>query len=380
MTTTTSQGRDPTALPEALASLLIGHLYWDVGGGRLYRLNEAARQLHDDGIPFLGSEPGIDYLRTAEGQPVPAEDLPLSTALREGRPADASLVFLRPGRLPWYLVWSATPLRDVAGRVTGVMATVCRTPPPPEWHTLAGLAHDLRTPFQTIRLILTALGQRSLTPAQQTELIDMLRSASERALQIGGDLLDWCRVPGRSGRRAQFAWEPLEPFLTGLLKERLPYAAPKGVAMAAALAEARDWQIYTDQVRLGRVITNLLVNAVRYTPSAGRVTLTASWQGVPGERVLAIGVSDTGVGISPEEQESIFQPFERGRGSRGDSSGSGLGLAVVEELVEELGLRRELSSETGRGSIFRLMVPQRLLRRTPAPVPGCGIAGGASPA
>jgi hypothetical protein len=375
MTSSTSEGREATPLPEALASLLIGHLYWDIPAGRLYRLNEAARKLHEQGVPFLGSEPGVGLLRTAEGQLVRVEDMPLPTALREGRPADASLVFIRPGRSPWYLSWSATPLRDANGRVTGVMATVCRTPPAPDWHTLAGLAHDLRTPLQTIRLVLTVLGQRSLTPTQQAEMIERIRSASERALQIGGDLLDWCRVPGRSGRRAEFIWEPLEPFLAGLLQERIPAAAVKGLALGSALAEVREWQIYTDPIRLGRVIANLLVNAVRYTPAGGRVTLTTTWEGQAGDRVLVIGVRDTGVGISAEEQESIFQPFERGRGGRGDSSGSGLGLAVVEELVEELGLRRELSSETGRGSTFRVLIPQRLLRRTPA-AHDHGAAGG----
>jgi signal transduction histidine kinase len=110
---------------------------------------------------------------------------------------------------------------------------------------------------------------------------------------------------------------------------------------------------------------NLLVNAIRYTPQDGHVALTASWQGQAGERALVLGVADTGTGISPEEQDSIFQPFERGHSSRGDSSGSGLGLAVVDQLVEELGLRREVSSEFGRGSSFRIVVSQRLLRFAP---------------
>lgn len=92
----------------------------------------------------------------------------------------------------------------------------------------------------------------------------------------------------------------------------------------------------------------------------------ATWQEQDGERFLSVGVRDTGAGISVEEQESIFQPYERGRSSRGDSSGSGLGLAVVDELVDELGLRREVSSDPGRGSLFRVLVPRHLLRPAPA--------------
>ena len=78
----------------------------------------------------------------------------------------------------------------------------------------------------------------------------------------------------------------------------------------------------------------------------GDVTLTSAWRG---EDVLALGVVDTGVGISEEEQESIFQPFERGWWLERDSGGSGMGLAVVDRLVAELGLQLEVRSEYGRG-------------------------------
>jgi signal transduction histidine kinase len=82
---------------------------------------------------------------------------------------------------------------------------------------------------------------------------------------------------------------------------------------------------------------------------------------------LIISVEDTGVGISPEEQESIFQPFERGRAAKeGDSGGSGLGLAIVDRLVEELSLRLEVYSEYGKGSTFHLVIPVNMLRN-PAP-------------
>src|SRR5206468_4484125 len=120
-------------------------------------------------------------------------------------------------------------------------------------------------------------------------------------------------------------------------------------------------------------------NAVRYT-EAGQVEFTAAWQNTPAEpqdpavtpllgvlatpgRVLVLSVVDTGAGISVEEQESIFQPFERGRaGKEGDSGGSGLGLAIVDRLVEELGLSLEVYSEYGRGSAFQLSLPESVLR------------------
>jgi signal transduction histidine kinase len=121
-------------------------------------------------------------------------------------------------------------------------------------------------------------------------------------------------------------------------------------------------EILADRVRLGRLLANLLVNAVRYTP-AGQVVLSAEWREGAEGKALAVGVVDTGPGISTEEQESIFQPFERGRaGKDDDSGGSGLGLAVVDRLVEELGLELEVFSEFGRGSAFHLLIPAGRLR------------------
>jgi signal transduction histidine kinase len=105
------------------------------------------------------------------------------------------------------------------------------------------------------------------------------------------------------------------------------------------------------------------------------VEFLASWREENSGRRLVLSVVDTGPGITREEQESIFQPFERGRAGKeedtsqqGDSGGSGLGLAVVDRLVEELGLEIEVYSEYGRGSSFRLVVPASMLRAVPAKV------------
>jgi signal transduction histidine kinase len=117
-------------------------------------------------------------------------------------------------------------------------------------------------------------------------------------------------------------------------------------------------------VRLGRLLSNLLANAVRYT-GAGRVCFRAAWrEDTDGRReALAVAVTDTGAGLSAEEQESIFQPFERGKAGReSDSGGSGVGLAVVDRLVKDLGLTLEVFSEYGHGSTFELLLPPAALR------------------
>jgi hypothetical protein len=368
---TTSPLRTPEGVPpaEAAGSLRIGQVYLDVPGRRLLLLNAAARQFRDEGVPFLGTEPGLPDLRTLAGQPVRAEDLPLAVAAREGHPVEADFVLRRPGQPTWHLLCCATPLTDPAGQVASVLGTVCCGPPPPDWQTLAGLAHDLRTPLQNLSVLLTLMdGKR---PGEQEESLDLLRSSAARVQEVAADLLDWCHLPGQGGRRVACAWLPLEPFLLKLVAEMGAAAGLKSLYLGTALKEAQGWQIYSDRVRLGRVVMNLLSNAIRYTPRGGRVTLHAAWRGEGRERLLVLGVTDTGVGIAPDEQECIFQAGERGRAGReGDSSGSGLGLAVVDRLAAELGLRRELVSEHGRGSVFRALVPQRLLRFAPPLLPG----------
>jgi hypothetical protein len=361
----------PSAGPGGAPILAL--LYFDVRGGRLHLLNNAARQLHAAGLPALGNEASLAHLRGAGGESVGPADLPLAVAARDGRPFEASYVLALPGQPASHLHWTAAPLNDGEGQVVAVLAAVCRTPPPPDWLDLAGLAHDLRTPLQTLRFLADALGHGH----QHPDDLHRLQSATDRALQVSADLLEWCRTPLLGGRRVESAWFAFEPFVSALLEAEVGAAARKGVALASRLGGANGWEVYTDRVRLGRVIANLVSNAVRYTGAGGQVLLSAKWRGEGDERALVLEVCDSGAGLAPEDHESIFQPFERGSAARGDSSsgGSGLGLSVVDRLVRELGLLWEFDSEHGRGSDFRVLLPRRLLRPCPPGLGGHDDAG-----
>jgi signal transduction histidine kinase len=158
------------------------------------------------------------------------------------------------------------------------------------------------------------------------------------------------------------AWFPLEPLLADLGAEQSLAARNKGLSLHCDFSASTGCEVFLDRIRLGRVLANLLVNAVRYT-ARGRVDFTTSWRDEGQARALAIGVMDTGDGFLPEEQESIFQPYERGKaGKESDSGGSGLGLAVVDRLVAELGVELDVYSEHGRGSTFHLLIPSTVLR------------------
>ncbi len=246
--------------------------------------------------------------------------------------------------------------------MVGVMGSVCRIAPQPDWKALAGLAHDLRTPLNALGLLASMLERPDLSHTELRENIGDLRAAVTRALAVSTEVVEWCRSTAGNFQEMKLDWLELEQFLNQLVWEQMPAAYQKGIVLTFDTIPVIGWEIRTNAVRLGRLLSNLLVNAVRYTPSGG-VVFNASWRQEPAGKTLVLGVVDTGTGISAEEQESIFQPFERGHaGKDDDSGGSGLGLAVVDRLVEELGLELEVYSEYGRGSAFHLLVPARLLR------------------
>lgn len=360
---TTFSRRGGQRRPRPVAQPRIGHFYLNLVDHRLFCLNETARQLVRDGVPINPADQQRQPLLSLDGTPAPTADLPLLAAWRDRACREATFFWPRPGGVVEVLSWSAAPLLGPAGEVVGVSATAVVGAHEPDWEELAGLAHDLRTPLQALRL-LVPIAQTGPRPEVMNDLLQRLRSAAERAMSIAQELLGWCKAPVQAARRTPSDWLSLEPLLRGLVLEQETTARSKGIAMEMDLHAALGLAIQTNRVRLGRLVGNLLGNAVRYT-SAGRVRLVTAWRADDPEGAsLVIAVEDTGAGLGDEEQESIFEPFLRGRAGMADSDsgGSGIGLATVDRLVGELGLTLEVSSEPGRGSRFELLVPREFIR------------------
>jgi two-component sensor histidine kinase len=374
----TFYSRQKSAAETERSAAQVGQLYLDTGRRILQCLNETARRFVREGIPLTGADLARQPLRALSGRPVGESDLPITRARREQVPIEDTFVLTRPNAVPLHLRWSAAPVFDSDGELQGVAASLIVAPPEPDWQELGGLCHDLRTPLQAVRLLAPVLDSLPTLDPRAIEVLDNVRAAANRALAIGLELLEWCRAP-LQGRPRSRAWVRLFPFLSSLAAEQQPEARRKGIGLHLDVEAVLDLEASTDEMRLGRLLANLLSNAVRYT-STGLVRLLASWRvDAQGQRqVLALSIIDTGGGISPEEQDSIFQPFERGKKHEGESSGSGLGLAVVDRLVGELGLKLEVFSEFGHGSTFELLVPAGLLRSTDgvAAVPGNGRRSG----
>ena len=217
---------------------------------------------------------------------------------------------------------------------------------------LAVVAHDLRNPLSTIslgaELLLDTTPDDAAHAFQRRHLSTVKRSA-ERMNRLIQDLLDVSRITG-----GKMALAPREEDASLLLTE--------AAAMLRPLAEARGITFGTrgltglprlrvDGARIMQVISNLVGNALKFTPEGGTVTLAAAREGDD----LRISVIDTGSGISPERCRTCSGAS--GRRTTADRRGLGLGLAIARGIVEAHGGRIWVESELGEGSIFHFTLP-----------------------
>lgn len=215
------------------------------------------------------------------------------------------------------------------------------------------LTHDLRTPLVAAdRMLLLfqqgALGE--LSPTMQEALATMARS-NQNLLQMVNTLLEVYRF--EAGRK-NLIFSSVEPevLLEDVTKELTPLAQEKGLALQLDLGQhAAKSQIIGDRLELYRLFTNLIGNAIKFT-DAGSVLVHITPKNE--QPIVAIEVEDTGPGIPPEEQATLFERFRPGSHRR---SGSGLGLYLSRRIVEAHQGTIEVRSELGKGSVFIVHLP-----------------------
>jgi signal transduction histidine kinase len=219
---------------------------------------------------------------------------------------------------------------------------------------VALVSHELRTPLSSI-MGYTALlleEQGGLLSQRQLEWLGIIGQNADRLETLIGDLLDTARI---EMGRIELKPTPLDliPLIREVARALRPQIARKGQRLTLELAEALP-AVLADADRIRQILTNLLSNALKYTPSGGRITITAR-EGAGGVRVA---VQDTGIGLAPEEQAHLFTPFFRARHETTPrAGGTGLGLAITRALVELHGGAITVTSVPGQGSTFSFMLP-----------------------
>jgi PAS domain S-box-containing protein len=235
---------------------------------------------------------------------------------------------------------------------------------------LTRMSHELRTPLNAVIGMSKMLATQRFGPlnSKQADYLADITGAGEHLLALINDILDLSKV--ESGKMEvqpdSFAVAAAVHNLASTLR---PLAESRGVTLH--LPQAEDGALQTDPARFRQVLYNLLSNAIKFTPAGGKVTVSWEWIGAPvlaapavpeaAAEAIRIAVSDTGVGIAPEDQEAIWEEFRQLRPATPEGQqGTGLGLALTRRLVALLGGAIGLVSAPGKGSTFTVVLPRRL--------------------
>jgi two-component system sensor histidine kinase/response regulator len=239
---------------------------------------------------------------------------------------------------------------------------------------LANTSHDLRTPMNAILGMIGLALDEGLSPTVRDDL-ETARDAATTLLGLLDDVLDLSRV---EAGRLELESRPFLLLRTveQVVKTLAPRACEKGLELFCEWPADVPEHVEGDPLRLRQILGNLLDNAVKFTPAGDVVVGLEVVSREKPEVVVRFSVADTGIGIAPEDQQRIFEPFlQSDASSTREHQGSGLGLAIAAGLVERMGGRIHVRSEPGRGATFDFTVP---LKRRPAPPPEA--AGPALPA
>lgn len=216
---------------------------------------------------------------------------------------------------------------------------------------LANVSHEIRSPMNAV-LGLTELALRNAPSGKMRGYLEKIGSASHVLLGVINDLLDLSKI--EAGKMelcpAPFALEAILDRMKDIYEAK---AAEKGLTFGVRVEEGVPPTLVGDSLRLEQVLINLAGNAVKFT-AKGRVGVNVALVGEDAEGVsLRFDVSDSGIGMTPDQIDRIFNPFEQAESSTSRRfGGTGLGLSIVRKLVEMMQGRVDVASEPGKGSVF----------------------------
>jgi len=213
---------------------------------------------------------------------------------------------------------------------------------------IATLSHEFRTPLTSIFGYLHLLDRRGSDGAHTVQALSAIRRNATYLFTLAENLLEYGR--GESGALLCAVAVDLRALAHDIEEMIRPLAEDKGLRFSVSVDAGDAAPALFDEVRVRQIVINLLSNAVRYT-ARGEIGATLVWR----EGRLHIEVRDTGIGISPEFQASVFKPFNRG--GQSGSKGAGLGLSIVRRLVEQMHGTMTLESQPGCGTRFVIDLP-----------------------
>ncbi len=224
---------------------------------------------------------------------------------------------------------------------------------------LANMSHEIRTPVNVVIGISDLLGNHEQLTDVQADLVDTLQHSATSMLELINDLLDLSKIEAEGVELERVPFR-LSELLKGIGNMMTLRARQKGLAFSIAGAEGNPDRFVGDPVRLRQVLLNLTSNALKFTAAGGKVGVGVNRDVAPDGRSarVSVAVTDTGIGIAPENQELIFDKFTQADNSiTRKFGGTGLGLSITRELVKLMEGVLAISSTPGQGSTFTVTVP-----------------------
>ena len=218
---------------------------------------------------------------------------------------------------------------------------------------LTTAAHELRTPMVSVFGFTELLLNRPVPEARRRDMLETIHRQSQRLINMVNELLDLARIEARQGRDLKLE----RCRLADLLRDAVaPFAADEASGrLRVALDGCSDW-LWVDPEKTLRVFTNVLSNAVKYSPPETPIDLTVLRGQLRGEPSIGVRVRDRGMGMTPEQLERVFERFYRADPS-GNIPGTGLGMSLVKEITELQGGEVDVQSRPGSGTVVTLWWP-----------------------
>lgn len=335
---------DSALLATVLETMIEGVMVADTREHLVYA-NPAARTLLEIPDRAGAGRPLLEAVRSR------GIETTMQRALTTGRTHHSELELPRKERT---VAVTASPLAGAAGGVVLVLhdVTDLRRLERVRREFVSNVSHELKTPLTHIQAYADTLAEGALNdPDHGRKFLDRIIEQAQRLQALISDLLQLARIESQEG---QVDREPLALAAIAVRSVEEHQAAATGSGVALTIDCSDEPVVLADAAGIQQIVDNLVDNALKYTPAGGNVRVTVATLNGWG----TLEVSDTGVGISREDQLRVFERFYRVDRARTRAvGGTGLGLAIVKHLVQMYDGRIDLTSELGRGSRFTVRLP-----------------------
>lgn len=323
-------------------ALMLGYAPGDLKGRRIHDLVHHSRS---DGSP-LGASECIVTRAIETGEPIRSTDEVFWRANGTSLPVQLSASPMADGRSVIGVVLTFTDLTEVREAESALQDALRARD-----HVLAIVSHDLRNPVGTIGAAAELLLDVPVGEKQRRDHLKIIRRSAERMSRLIQDLLDVARIEAGQLEVVPASVD-FAPLVLDAIREAAPIARGKGIEIEEPRVGSQPVVAQVDRYRTFQVLSNLLGNAIKFTPSGGRVTVSLETS----DDWVSVAVADTGPGIDAKSRAYLFDLFWRGKES--GRKGTGLGLAIVRGIVAAHGGRVTVDSEPGEGSVFTVHLPR----------------------